>query len=964
VEYPFEIGSSPMALKRFLIGLALGLGIASACFGGEDFQPTPIGPFGGINNRDSSYTIGANQAQDALNVDLTPGGKSVKKRHGYGQAWAATITTSAVHGTYIFFNSSGNDVVLFFNDVYGFSSVSGGALTTLFTNGASGATWQCTDAIGKAYCVNSSRTKLINTDGTTVTTMSGFTSTGTMVAATPGRLAMAGFSDAPSRIDFSTDGDFTTWGTGAVGSSPVQITVNSPGAKITHIVYAFNRLMWFKDTSFGYILIGNQPSQTDWVVKTVAYDVGTNDNSSVYREGILYFRGKDSHIYAFDGSNYYRQDREITGTINQTQTKASNSWTQNTTANFNTGLIDVDIDSTTLTNTLKAKTTFWSYTNWTGASLTDTYNFADTTGSPGNIQSTFPDNFAAFRDGTGGTKNVWTKVVAANGSVSVSGNALTISDKSGGSSIAYVNNPMCNATAGTTFYAHINSVVGCGSGNLEDFALILNTANTSTPASGTYWRVGFGVNSSNQLTSPTNNNANSTGDTVSFSMSAQSTPVDIYFWLNSSQWQVKVGAQTFTGTHTWAKNNARLYLVNGASTGVSCRSSGNTYSETYGTVGVATQTFSLTSTTLDTGISTPTWSTFHDSLTGNGSDTYTTQVSADNSSFDAGVAVTSGSVITSAAKRYIKVNTTMTQDTASGKVLALSYFDLNAGSSGTYRSAVHNAPNWNSWDSFAATFQNNGGSNSFFIRGQAGTFNAGDTTPSWVAISNGQVPTLASGIYFQIRDDIVSASSSQTPQLSAFTQNWFEGTAADKAYATYFEDKILWSITFGSGQTTNNRILVYDMLSQAWLLYDWPVNGFYVRANKLYFGSSNGGYVYKYGDIEDDNGAAINAYWKSKDFFIGTPFTMGELSNISVAYKSVSNSTMTVTYVTNGQTSNSYSIAEYNANGGFAFNNRNLSPGLVNQYNVQVGNNAADQPFEVFGIQVGLRPKSWIPTIP
>ena len=184
-----------------------------------------------------------------------------------------------------------------------------------------------------------------------------------MVAACVTRLAMAGFSEAPSRIDLSADTDFTSWGSGSLGSSPVQFTINSPGAKITHIVYAFNRLMWFKDTSFGYILIGNQPLQTDWVIKTISYDVGTNDNSSVYREGILYFRGKDGHIYMFDGSNYQRLSREIPNTISQAQNRTAGSWTQTTSADFNAGFSSADLTTSQLSGSVLAKTTWYVFTS-------------------------------------------------------------------------------------------------------------------------------------------------------------------------------------------------------------------------------------------------------------------------------------------------------------------------------------------------------------------------------------------------------------------------------------------------------------------------------------------------------------------------------------------------------------------------------------------------------------------------
>jgi hypothetical protein len=42
-----------------------------------------------------------------LNVDVTPGGRSVKKRRGYGLSATLAVTTSPVHGIYDFYDASG-----------------------------------------------------------------------------------------------------------------------------------------------------------------------------------------------------------------------------------------------------------------------------------------------------------------------------------------------------------------------------------------------------------------------------------------------------------------------------------------------------------------------------------------------------------------------------------------------------------------------------------------------------------------------------------------------------------------------------------------------------------------------------------------------------------------------------------------------------------------------------------------
>lgn len=833
-----------MALKRSkTLFLALFLGLSSLW--AADWQPAPIGPFSGINNRDNSYAIPAQNAQDALNVDLTPGGKSVRKRKGYGTAYTLSITTSPVHGVYDFFDSNGNEVSLFFNDTR-MTASAGASTIVLFSTGPNGATYQCTDSLGFAYCANSQRTTLTKTNGTVAGTsnITSVISTGTMVTTCVTRLAMAGFSDRPSGIDFSGDSNFTSWGTGSLGTSPVQLTINAPGAKITHITYAFGRLMWFKDSSFGYVLIGNQPLQTDWVIKTVAYDVGTNDNSSVYREGILYFRGKDGHIYAFDGNTYERTTREIAATIALSQGRASNAWVQTTASDWGGGLF-----------------------------LPNTY--IDTVTTPGAIQFNYPDNFSSYRNGTNSTKDIWKSLSysATSTSAVVSNGNLVLVSTFAYEQYARTNYPSANYKQGTTYYCLISSI-------------------TPNPSSANIFTVYFSSISSNLpfLTSPSDlndylffqfrstesqkiylNSIKSSNDGFLCSVcnvAAFSVPATLEMWISTTNYQVKIN-NTLVKAGAFTYTNNQLYTYLGMFT-PNITIPGYAYVDTFG---IAPET-------------------------------------------------------------------------------------------STFYTSVNNAPNLTSWDTFNTISQMNGGSQSFFIRGSTNPISVNSSTPTWTSAVDGAIPTISTSSYFQFRDDfLLSSAPAAGPLLDSLTQNWFEGLATDKAYATYFDDRIWWSVAYGTGATTNNAILLYDMLNKTWLPYDLASNGFYINQNSLYFGSALGGYIYQYGSGDSDNGAAINSYWKSKDFYGTDPFIDQDLVNLSVVTASVANSSMTVTYGVNNSSFTSYTVPLFSSRSSFKVNNKNLPSTLISAdtFNVRIGNNAANQPWEVFGIQFGVRPKTWNP---
>ena len=202
-------------------------------------------------------------------------------------------------------------------------------------------------------------------------------------------------------------------------------------------------------------------------------------------------------------------------------------------------------------------------------------------------------------------------------------------------------------------------------------------------------------------------------------------------------------------------------------------------------------------------------------------------------------------------------------------------------------------------------------------------------------------------------------TSTHTQSMADFTFNWFEGLASDKTYAIYHDNGLWWAVASGTGASANNKILKYDLLNQGWVIHDLPMNGMYERSQSLYFGSVDAGKIFKFGDVDNDNGSAINAYWKSKDFFGTSPFVDKDYKTLSVFAGSVANSSMTVTYSVSGTSSTAVTIPLYNSRRSFVNFNKNLPLRVGNTINVQFGNNAADQPFEVYGIQVGTNEKVW-----
>ena len=298
-----------------------------------------IGSFQGLNTQDNPVALEDGEAQDLLNVGITPGGKSVYKREGYGLHKTLSYSTSAVHGLHYFQDSSGSDIQLYGHDAYLTASVNGAAPVDIAT-GTVNATWQCTDNAGFAYCLTSSRNTAVRTSGTTGTTsyLAGVP-LGTMVTNTPDRMVVAGVSGAESSLYFSQANTFTNFTVGINSADPFVEVINSPGSRLTHIRYACGKLLWWKAGSFGYSLGSDQFNLEN---VTISQNIGTLDNSSDEYNGMVYFRGQDNHIYQYDCANVTRLSRKISPTVAGAGRRRSNSWTQTSQSDFSNGVVTMN----------------------------------------------------------------------------------------------------------------------------------------------------------------------------------------------------------------------------------------------------------------------------------------------------------------------------------------------------------------------------------------------------------------------------------------------------------------------------------------------------------------------------------------------------------------------------------------------------------------------------------------------
>lgn len=913
--------------KKLSVGLWLVL--ASSLVFAEDVQVQPIGPFGTLNNFDNPITLDSGKAQDLLNIDIDPGGRSVKKRKGYGEAFALNVTTSATHGSYIFFDTSGNEVILVFNDREMSSSINGAQFDVLFRDGPDGATYDCVDSVGLAYCLDTSRTQIIRTDGATFTTLNNVNSTGTMVALTPDRLVMAGFApgDGPSRIDFSKSADFTTWlPPFSAGSDPNQITVTAPGAAVQHIAYAFNRIMWFKNSSFGYVLFG--PELADWQVRTVSPLVGTLDNTSVYWNEVLYWRAQDGHFYSYDGANIVKMSRDITESTSQAQNRISNSWVQTTQADFENG-------------------------------VSTPTGFATTSISPGNVILTTAAAISAFVDTDADDFALGT---LTNVSTSTLDGSLTLEQ-----TVTQLNNYEEGAGENTPRLGQVaQSFVAAGDEQITGVQLF--GRRTGSPGTGTVF-----------LKSDSSDTPGTTIASVSFDFDTVGTSNEWIVATFDDTVSISSTTQYWVGTSQFGSGSNQITLLD-CFRDTGCTNTGETFC--LGVICVDDETLqhridgaqydasgNIVSQIFDTTVTTATWlwdwdafdvssETFTDTTL-----TYETQTSSSSTGvFESLISVLNGSNPTSTVQEFIRYKASFaTTDLSTSPIISDVTINMSdrLQTYATFYSEVHNHDGVTSWNTFSADTEN--GTHTFEIRTDTNSFSLQSSTPTWTSVTSGDIPTISTGNYFQVRDMILSTAATATPTLKDFTVSWFEGTASDKMYGLYHDYALWWNVQLGTDTAYNNHVIKYDMLNNGFLLYDIPMNGMYERSGDLYFGSPSTGHIYKFGDTNDDNGSNINSYWESKDYASGFgPFTIDQYVRLSVLASSVEGSSVTLTYTVDGSSAASNTMNLYNSASNYKFKNLNLPLGKQGTtFSVKFGNNASDQPFEVFAIQYGYRERPW-----
>lgn len=894
-----------------------------------------VSKFRGIDNNSNSAIIGPEFAQDLLNVEINPGGASIKKRPGYG-LYKTLSTSQALHGGYHFFDSSGNDVTVWGSSTSLYGIVADATPTQIVSSATLNSTWDCADSQGSAYCVTSNRDAYIKTNGATLQSWN-TSPLGTMVETTPDRVVVAGVSGNLSTIYHSAANSFLSYTVGPLPTDAFTEVIAAPGSKLTHLRWACGKLLWWKDQSFGYESFDDQYALN---IKIISDNIGTFDNTSaVDPGGNVWFRGQDGHIWRYDCAGLTKESIEITPLVQASGRRTSDLWTQTSQSDWQAGSSSPTAPTQPLSFTISA----------------------------GDV---IPGSFTV----TENSSTSWNSGTASNTSVGTSSISLSVN-----SSGDVTNNSMESGSVGST------PSNWTGSGYLKESSdITVGCLGGFTGIDGTYFAepaTGQKTDSTPLLTvqildatssaildstsfSIASTNCTFTTKTVSISASNKGKRVKFKFLTTDSSGVTSDVPLQTSESYILGGDFTFLLAVSNNGTGFNfaCIDKVTSGSSTI-------TTGSFTSQPLNTGLpysflfSSATWNT-------NGSTpTFVIQKStASNGKFYE--MATSTNTNTQLNQQYFRYVTTMTVLATDPQIGSISGVNFVAMSSGTFYSQLKNAPSLSAWSTFNPTYSNGNGSHAFYIRvGNSSWGTLSPTAPQMTALApNALVASTFTAQYFQIIDSFTITSATDTvPILNDFTVNWFDGNASDQAYMLYFDNAIWADVSEGVGVSSNTYIFKRDLINDGWLLYNFGAGGMLVQNNHLFFGDvSSTGKIFEFDSGHSDNGTAINAFWRSKDFTGPDPFMQSALTKIDVFAKKDTGSTLTATYALDtSTTTTNYTISLSSSIATIIQNRKSLPAGKQGyMFNLQLGDSSTSSDWELLGYRISFDQLPWRPSTP
>lgn len=938
--------------------------LVASCFAQE--KSIYLQTFQGLNDAVPAATIGQNQAQDLLNVEASRAGNSLVKRAGFSQEATMSVTTAPISGSFQFTTDSGNFIRVVCNDTNCAQSTNFSTFSNFLTTAtATTKRWSFVSVDGDLYGANDSRDKILKYDGVTSSHPVNIPR-GSILELTEERMIVANTSASPGRVHYSKAGDFIQFDTASLTTDPWFDDLGSPGEGITALKYYQGILYVYKSRSITACELGDQyTTRCEVIVDSIGADNNTSFVSTV--DG-LYFKGSDKNFYKIVGREITQISQAIPTLIQSQSSGKNRSNLQTTQDDWNAGTQDPSgsWDTTRVFGSVIDATSTVVYTS--DGDFVNTGTAVNTTGlivTNSLVLSTTPgNNFLNLSVATftrTGTDN-W----------SINGDTATYTTSSAG---IYSFSGALGTSTGTLAYGDwsIDMDVGSVCANCRektDFFFISNNVN---PASTDGYMVRFDYAFG---TSACYLYRLDDGGELVIDVDASVTGTNLRYSIN----------RTFAGAFTVTVTD----IDTGLDSNCHLEATDTTYSEssfanlqaalertTTGTgpnfvtfdnmklAGTYVSAGSWESPVFNTGFSTPIAGpvTISSSVPA-GTNLYFAVHSATSSTgaFNAYQAIgNSTQAATNMTRQYWQFKSTFTTSVTSSTP-RIDDITLLAATTGQFISqCIQPGPNVTSYGIIFCDMTSTGHSaiNLFTRSSNTCTNLSGE---SWTAQTNNAAiqATARAALQFRGVNDI--KTSSETTRIDSCITYWVDGVLAPPTWGLYDskEQDIFWTYAVNQS-STNNRFLKYDIETEQWYPWSLNFNAPILIDGTIYAGDSQAGKWYQFGNANTDNGAAINSYWKSKDFSGGDPFQESNFSAMSVIAKNEQGGSVTVDNTYGSGATSSYSIS---------LSTDSTKPYIRHNYampfqsphsflNFKIGNNAANEPFEILGVRIDLIQEPW-----
>lgn len=931
---------------------------------------------GGLNTRISPVLLKDNESPNLQNVLVDENG-AVTRRGGITKLNSTAVgvsPTSAsgisdINAVYQLEQSGGNKYCVAFSSTTGYSSTDGCRIFSVFVSTLTrNSDVNCAAYDDKLYCVNNQNLG-ITFDGTNDQPINGAPTDLNVIKVFRNRCFGAGKDTNPSRLYWSNLGDCDTWTT---ASDYVDIDAED-GDTIQGINEQFNFLSVCKNYST-YLIQFDNAIPTNRKVINVSRTTGCKGHRSIANyNNRQYFasigpNGGQPGVYSTDGILITEDTQKLRGSIDTLSNFFSNSGreTIDTKADYDAGSFVATAMSSLRDEgfmqssyTAKALTTS---SDWATGTLTSVSN-GDVSGSVTLSSTTASDNFS---DGnyTAGPAT-WTVTA---GSWLASGNNLQSDLRAAGAELNNaINSVTLAVSSGSWSFNHYwsrtnGSGTNCGkvtAGSQLDIYCFqfrfLENSSGDFYAAALYYDVDGDSNMVALI-------KRVSGTTTILSESSLS-----YLPSTTKAWQATRnstgimtvyvdGVSKASATDTTVSNPSLIEiaasgrLVNTGTVGE------NEYFDDvviyqYVSAGI------FTSPIFDTVISTPIGGQFSSTFSVVGTETqidfFVRESTSPNNDLWTSFAATSDTLRIPMSYRYQQVEARLYALDMSTKTPRLDAFGFAAASTGTWHSPELFLSN--TMTAPFGLFQTNqtvaGSAGAIAYSIKTSTYAGGTNSASWVSITPGSAISASTGAYVVIVATFTIFSATETAKVDSMVINWNEGSSARSATMAVFKNRLHFCGQTEAG-TFNDVCYVRDDKG-AWVKWT-GINARHLNVigqNFVAGGSTEaaGGFLYNLYDTNSDDGAAISAFWESKDHILGKLENRKAVDRIFVLG---SNDATTLTGTLKSDTGIGSSAFDISLSTGASFRivNKSIIPNLNgNTFRIRFGNDAASKPWSVFG---------------